>query len=179
MTTKIFKRILKKARYRSLRTRLENELFKIVKDDYEYFTENLGISFKDLYSCGSFGCAFKTKNSEITAKFTTDHSEVSYYEYCQENKDKSTIIPHIFLIEELPDGWYLILREAIDELLGEYSFRERSNILDEVYQEAWYIRRNQTIKISDIATRNIGKSKIDGRIILFDAQLFEDHDANS
>lgn len=166
------------ARYTSrLKYHLE-QLYALINKDYKYFSKELGIIFEEMYSCGSFGCAFPTTNEGITAKFTTDHHEVMYYKFSEKYQNKLQFLPEIFLIEELSPHWHLVLREAATPLVGdqEYSCSEKEDILNELFEGIDYISDAflpKGTEILDVDLRNIGSSEIDGRFILFDGRIID------
>ena len=170
----------------------------VINSNYKIF-EELGVDFDKVYGCGAFGCAFPTNDPYITAKITRSDREINYYEFCREYS--SPIFPAIFMIERLlakePDiTWHLVLREAV-EVVDWYYLMNKSEdneyrialleakiqgYIDDIAEE---VDNNSQFKhlsekynpiIYDNTLSNLGFSKLDERIVLFDAMLNKNSD---
>ena len=148
------------------------DLISSIKEKYSYLTEDLGINLDELYACGSFGCAFATEDENFTAKFTIDNEEIEYYKFAQKYNDILDFLPKIKLIGNLTPLWYLVLRESVTEDLRGLISRNTLEKFEKhiLTESAEFLEEDQTIL--DISAKNIGKSSVDGRYILFDGELY-------
>ena len=167
-----------------------SDFCELINTNYQSLQE-AGVDFDDIYGCGSFGCAFGTDDPYITAKITDDYQEMNFYYFSQDYYNP--ILPSIFYILELKvrednQPYYLVLREAVEPLskipdldeetvglIEDYVHDNLRIIKDEIQVSddplVRHLRFYYQDYIGDVHYNNVGLSKLDGRPILFDAQM--------